>query len=175
MILRILVIVAVLIAVVLAYAATKPSTFRIQRSVTIQAAPEKIFALINDFHNWSRWAPQDREDPAMKRTFHGPESGLGAASEWDSSGSAGKGQMSIIESASPSRIAVQVDFVKPFEAHNLNEFALEPAGTGTKVTWSMHGTNVYFMKLMSIFVNMDSMAGKHFEAGLQNLKAAAER
>ncbi|MFZ0478668.1 MAG: SRPBCC family protein [Terriglobales bacterium] len=175
MILRIFVIVVVLIAALLAFAATKPNTFSIQRSRSIQAPPEKIFALINDFHNWSQWAPQDKEDSTMKRAFSGAKNGAGAVSDWESSGSAGKGRMTITESVPSKKVSVKVDFVRPFEAHNVNEFTLESGGTSTIVTWSMHGTNLYMMKLMSIFVNMDRMAGKHFEDGLDNLKAIAEK
>ena len=181
MILRIVIIVAVAIAAVLAFvvlfAATKPNTFRVQRSVTIDAAPEKIFPLIDDFHNWPGWAPQDKEDPSMKRTNSGAASGTGAVSDWDSSGSAGKGRMSIIESTPPTRVEVKVDFVTPFAAHNFNEFILEPtlgSGPATKVTWTMQGSNLYVMKLMSTFMNMDRVMGKHFESGLNHLKKAAE-
>ena len=175
MILRSIIVVAVLILAVFAFAASKPNTFRVQRSLTINAPPEKIFALINDFHRWRNWAPQDKEDPTMTRTYSGTSAGAGAVSEWDSRGSAGKGRMSIAESAPPTRISIQVDFMKPFEAHNSNEFTLEPAEASTNVTWSMQGTNLYFMKVVSIFVNMDRMAGKHFEAGLNNLKTLAEK
>jgi uncharacterized protein YndB with AHSA1/START domain len=163
------------IAAVLIIAASRPDTFAIQRSRSIQAPPEKIFALINDFHNWSQWAPQDREDSTMKRTFSGPGSGTGAASEWKSSGSAGAGRMMITESAAPRKITVKVDFVKPFEAHNVNEFTLEPSGTSTTLTWSMQGTNLFIMKIMGVAVSMDRMVGKRFETGLDNLKATAEK
>ena len=173
MILRILLIVAVLIAAVLIFAATKPDAVHISRSVTINAPADKIFSLIDDFHNWPRWAPQDKEDPTIKRSYSGAASGDGAISNWDSTGSAGKGRMIIMESAPPHKVVVKVDFVKPFTAHNVNEFTLEP-GPSTRVTWTMRGSNLYFMKLMGIFVNMDRMMGKHFETGLQNLKAAAE-
>jgi hypothetical protein len=179
--LKIVMLVAVAIATSLVFvvvlATTKPNTFRVQRSLTIEAAPEKIFPLIDDFHNWSRWAPQDTEDPSMKRTYSGAASGIGAVSDWDSNGNAGKGRMSIVESAPLTRIAVKVDFVKPFAAHNLNEFILEPileTGPATKVTWTMQGSNLFVMKLMSTFVNMDRVMGKHFETGLSNLKQAAE-
>jgi hypothetical protein len=180
-ILKIVIIVAVAIAAVLAFvvifAATRPDTFRVQRSVTINAAPEKIFPLVDDFHNWPGWAPQDKEDPSMKRTYSGAAFGTGTVSDWESSGSAGKGRMSIIESTPPTRVLVKVDFVKPFAAHNLNEFILEQMlgpGPTTKVTWTMQGSNLYVMKVMSIFVNMDRIMGKHFESGLNNLKKAAE-
>jgi uncharacterized protein YndB with AHSA1/START domain len=169
------VIIVVVVAVILITASTRPGTLRIERSVVIQAPAGKIFPLINDFHNWSQWAPQDKEDPTTRRTYSGPASGVGAAAEWTSSGIAGSGRMSITESAPPSRVAITVDFVKPFAAHNVNVFTLEPEGSSTKVIWSMQGTNRYFMKVMSIFVNMDRMMGRHFENGLENLKAAAER
>jgi uncharacterized protein YndB with AHSA1/START domain len=173
-VLRIAVAVFALIAVVLVFAATKPNTFRVQRSTVIDSPPEKIFALVNDFHNWYRWAPQDREDSTMRRTYSGAQSGRGAVSAWQSKGSAGTGGMSIIESVPPCRISIETDFTKPFVTHNLNEFVLEPVGSGTRVTWTMQGTNLYLMKIMGTFVNMDRMMGKHFETGLNSLKTVAE-
>jgi uncharacterized protein YndB with AHSA1/START domain len=180
-ILRMITIFAVAIAAVLAFvfivAATRPNTFRVERSVTIDAPPENIFPLIDDFHNWPGWAPQDKEDPSMKRTYSGAASGTGAVSDWNSTGNAGRGRMSIMESTPPTGLVIKVDFVKPFAAHNLNEFVLRPTsgqGPATKVTWTMQGSNLCVMKLMSTFVNMDRVMGKHFESGLNNLKKAAE-
>jgi carbon monoxide dehydrogenase subunit G len=173
MIVRILIVVVVLIAGVLVLAATKSDIVRIQRSIDIDASPEKILVLVNDFHNWSRWAPQDREDSTLKRTYSGAASGEGAASEWVGTGNTGRGRMSITKST-PTSVSIMVDWKKPFAAHNLNEFTLEPQGTTTNVTWTMQGTNVYVMKVMSIFMNMDRFMGRHFETGLANLKAVAE-
>ena len=45
----------------------------------------------------------------------------------------------------------------------------------TEVTWLMRGPAPFVTKLMSVFVDMDKMIGKDFEAGLANLKAAAEK
>jgi len=165
----------VVIAAVLAFAAIKSKTFHVQRSITIKAPPEKVFALINDFLNWSGWAPQDKEDPTMNRTYSGTANGKGAVSERNSTGSAGRGRMAITESVPPKMISIKVDFVKPFEAHNINEFTLEPSGTLTNITWTIDGSNLYIMKIMSIFVNMDRVVGKHFESGLNNLKTVAEQ
>ena len=175
MILKILIGIAVLIAALLLFAATKPATFHIERSLAISASPGKMFALLDDFHNWSQWAPDEKGNSAIRRTYSGSISGAGAVSDWEGSGSAGKGRMTILESTSPSRIIVQVNWVKPFRARNINQFVLSPEGTNTKVTWSMEGPNLYVMKLMSVFVNMDKQMGSHFEAGLANLKTAAER
>lgn len=175
MILKLLAIVAIVIAAILIFAAVKPRTFQIQRSIEVRARPEKVFALINDLHQWPRWAPQDREDPTMRRTFSGSPTGQGAISEWNSTGSAGKGRTSITESVPAGKVLIEVDFMKPFKAHNVNQFTLEPAANGgTKVIWSMHGPNLYIMRLMGIFMNMDKTMGRHFETGLSNLKTAAE-
>ncbi len=170
---RVAMIVAVLIALLLIFAATKPATLHVQRSIVINAPPEKVFALINNLHRWPDWEPQD--DPTVMRAFSGPESGIGAASEWDSRGKAGKGKMLITDSQPSNRIAVKVDFVKPFHSHNLNTFTLTPSGSATNVTWSWEGQNLYFMKVMEIFMNMDQMMGKHFEDGLANMKNLAEK
>jgi uncharacterized protein YndB with AHSA1/START domain len=162
-------------AAILVAAAMKPNTFMIERSIVIQAPPGKIFPLIDDFRNWSQWAPQDREDPSIMRTYSGAPSGMGAVSNWTSSGSAGSGQMSITESVPPSKVVISVDFAKPFAAHNVNTFTLDPEGASTKVTWKMQGTNLYFMKVMSMFSSLDRMLGGHFERGLKDLKDTAEK
>jgi uncharacterized protein YndB with AHSA1/START domain len=172
--LRMAAIAILLIAALCGYAASKPNTLTVRRFVMINAPSERVFALVNDFHCWHQWAPQDKDDPTMARSFSGPVNGKGAASQWDSKGRAGKGRMLIMDSEPTRRICVQVDFLKPFEAHNRNEFVFESVGATTNVTWTMQGTNLFVMKLMSIFVNMDKKLGAHFEEGLQNLKAAAE-
>jgi uncharacterized protein YndB with AHSA1/START domain len=174
MLTKIAVLIVVLIAGILIFAATKPNQLQIQRTIRIAAPPETIFALIDDFHRWPLWAPQDHEDPTMRRTYAGSPSGLGAISEWQGAGSTGQGRMQIVASDPPRTLTVQVDFAKPFTAHNINEFTLVPVGAATEITWRMHGTNPPIAKLMSVFISMDRMMGKHFESGLANLKAAAE-
>ena len=169
------VILAVVLVGILGFAATKPNTLNIQRVADIKAPPERIFALINDFHNWQAWAPQDKMDSTMKRTFGGTVSGKGAFSEWVSNGNAGCGRMEITESTAPFKITVKVDFIKPFEAHNINEFTLETMNDMTRVTWAMRGTKPYIAKVMSIFFKMDRVLGKHFEAGLNSLKTLSEQ
>lgn len=169
------IVVAVLVAALLAFAATKPDTFRVQRTASIKAPPEKIFAQIDDLHSWGAWSPWEKLDPAMKRAHSGAASGKGAVYAWEGSGEVGAGRMEIIESAPPSRVKIKLDFLKPFEAHNFAEFTLEPKGDATDVTWAMYGPSNYVSKLMSVFVSMDSMVGKYFETGLANLKAATEK
>ena len=175
MILKIAAVLVLILLAILLFAASKPNTLSMQRSITINAPPEKIFALINDLHSWKDWNRDDQEDPTVTRVYGGPTNGVGASCEWDSRGRTGKGRMSITESQPSEHVAVNVDFVKPFESRNLNVFSLAPSGNGTVVTWSWQGQNLYFMKVMGVFANMDKMMGSHFESGLRNLKMLAEK
>ena len=168
-------VVALVIGGVLIVAATRPDTFRVQRAALIQAPPQKVFEFINDFDRLSVWSPWEKKDPAMKRTFGAATSGKGATYAWEGNKDVGQGSMEIAASAPPSRVAIKLDFVKPFEAHNMVEFTLEPKGEATAVTWSMQGHTPYFAKIIHLFFDMDSMVGKDFEAGLASLKSAAEK
>ncbi len=168
-------IVVVLIAVVLIYATTKPDTFRVQRSINIKAQPEKIFPLINDFHNWAAWSPWEKMDPLLKRTYSGSGQGQGAVYEWDGNKKVGTGRMEIIEIAPPSKVLIKLDFIKPFEGHNIAEFTLEGNGDSTNVTWAMYGPTPYMAKVMSLFMDCDNMVGPQFETGLAKMKAVTEK
>ena len=167
--------VVVVIAAVLALAATRPDTFRVERSTTIKAPPEKVYALIDDFHQWQQWSPWERLDPAMKRQHGGAAKGKGALYGWEGNKEVGKGQMEITEATPPSRVVIKLDFLAPFEAHNTAEFVLVPQGDATTVTWAMFGPNLFIGKVMSLFASMDRLVGKDFERGLANLKAVAEK
>ena len=167
--------VVLLLAAVLIFAATRPDTLRVQRATSIKAPPEKIFPLINDFDRWGAWSPYEKKDPAMKRSRSGAASGKGAVYAWEGNGEVGAGRMEIADTTAPSKVTINLDFVKPFEAHNVVDFTLEPKGDATSVTWAMHGPAPYISKLMGLFFNMDRMIGNDFEAGLANLKAIAEK
>jgi hypothetical protein len=111
----------------------------------------------------------------MIRTFGDATSGKGAVYTWEGNTDVGQGRMEIAESVPPSKVAIKLDFLKPFETHNIVEFTLEPKGDFTNVTWAMHGPNPYIAKVMQVFFSMDKMVGKDFETGLGNLKAIAEK
>jgi len=167
--------IVVLIAAVLILAATRPDTFRVQRTATIGGPPERIFPLIEDFNKWTSWSPYEKRDPDMKRTFSGAASGKGAIYEWDGNRQVGKGRIEITDASKPSRITIKLDMIKPFEGHNIVDFTLEPRAGATQVTWAMRGSCAYMAKLMGLFCNMDKMIGRDFETGLANLKAVVEK
>jgi hypothetical protein len=169
------VVLAIAIAVVLILAASKPATFSVARAIDVKAPPEKIFALINDFHQWVSWSPYENKDPAMKRSYSGAESGKGAVYGWEGNGNVGAGRMEILEESVPSKILIKLDFFKPFEGHNTAEFTMLPQGGATHLSWVMRGPAPFISKLMQVFMNLDHMIGKDFEIGLANLKKLTEK
>jgi len=171
----ILLVVIAVIAAVLIYAAAQPDTFQVQRSAVIQATPEKIFPFLNDFNKWQSWSPWEKKDPTMKRSFSGPASGVGAVYGWDGNSEVGQGRMTITTSTPSSKVALDLEFLKPFQITNQVEFTLQPEGNGTKVIWVMKGSSPFVAKVMRVFMDMDGMVGKDFETGLINLKAQSEK
>ena len=149
-------VVVLVVAAVLIFAATRPDAFRVERVASIKAPPEKVFPFINDFKRWDAWSPWEKKDPAMKRSFGATTGGKGATYAWEGNKDVGQGSMEITQSVPSSRIALKLDFVKPFEGHNVVEFTLEPKGDATQVTWTMAGETPYFAKIIhAIRVQVD--------------------
>jgi hypothetical protein len=163
-----------LLAAVLALAATRPGSFRVERSIRINAPPEKILPLINDFHQWGVWSPYEKLEPGMSRAYSGTPAGKGAVYEWQGNGKAGAGRMEIV-AALPTQTLIKLDFSKPFTAHNIAGFTARPDGAATRLTWSMEGPAPFMTRLVGLFFNMDQMIGGDFETGLTKLKAVVEQ
>lgn len=168
--------VVVLIAGVLIYAATKPNSFRVERSTLIQAPPEKVFALIDDLHQMQRWSAWEKVDPTMKRSYSGAASGVGAVYEWNGNKDIGQGRMTIVESSAPSNVTIKLEFISPFAAVNTTAFTLASEGGATRVTQAMFGPSPYIANLMCLlFFDREKMIGDKFAEGLADLKTMAER
>jgi uncharacterized protein YndB with AHSA1/START domain len=170
---------AAAIGIILILAATKPNTFSVRRAITVEAPAEKIFPLINDFHQWGTWSPYEHKDPAMKRSYSGAESGKGAVYAWHGNKNVGSGRMEILDVSAPTKIVIKLDFFTPFEGHNTAEFTMLPQGDATNlatnVSWLMHGPVPFMAKIMHVLMNIDRMVGKDFETGLANLKRLTEK
>ncbi len=163
-----------LVAALILVAALKRNTFRIERKVSIRARPETVFPLINNLKGFNAWNPYLKMDPGTKETYGEIDEGKGASYAWESA-KTGVGSMEIIESISPSKVLMKLEFVKPFRASNFGEFTLERKGRSCDVTWAMHGRKPFMTRLMTMFFSMDKLVGRQFSKGLASLKALAEK
>ena len=175
MLTAIIIIIAILIIAFLAMAASRPNTFSLSRNMDMKAPPEKIFVHLNDFKNWSTWSPWEKMDLNLQRNYSGSASGKGAKYAWVGNKKVGEGNMEITRSVPSTNIELNLNFLKPFKASNVTEFKITPKGNMTNINWEMRGPLNLMMKVMHMFMNMDSMVGKDFEAGLANLKAIVEK
>lgn len=174
MALQILGVAAALVVLFLIVVATRPSRFRIQRSIAIAAPPERAFAQVNDFHRWVAWSPWEKMDPTMKKTFEGAAAGEGSSYAWTGNAKVGEGRMTIEKSEAPSLVGLKLEFIKPWQATNATTFTFVPEAGGTKVTWAMEGHHTFGMKAFGLVMNLDKMVGRDFERGLEALKSVAE-
>ncbi len=173
--LRIIAIVIVLLAgALLAFAATRPDTFRFERSIVIEAAPSEVFPLVSDFREWRAWSPWEELDPELKRSYSGAERGKGAVYGWEGNDNVGAGRMEITEAVPGAHLAIDLHFIRPLESHQFAEFRFTAEGNATRVTWAMHGQTPFIWKLLSPFFDFDRIIGSMLETGLATLKTVAE-
>ncbi|KQP13825.1 SRPBCC family protein [Pseudorhodoferax sp. Leaf267] len=166
--------IALLLAAVLLLAATRPDSFAVQRSTSIRAPADKVYALIHDMHRFNTWNPYLQKDPNVKGSYSGPAAGHGARYVFEGNRDVGKGSLEITEAQAPARVAMRLRMLEPFAGENDVAFTLVPRGDSTEVTWAMHGASPYLARLAGLFFDMDHMIGRDFETGLQSLKSKAE-
>ena len=164
----------VLIAAILLFATTRPDTFHVERSATIAAPPEVVFARVAKFGEWNAWSPWAKLDPGMKQSFGGTDGTIGATYDWSGNSKVGKGRMTLAAIEPPSRVVIKLEFLEPFASTSEASFTLASQGGGTRVTWAMDGPMNYLSKVMCLFMSMDKMIGGDFEKGLASLKTLSE-
>jgi uncharacterized protein YndB with AHSA1/START domain len=164
-----------LIYILRQFFARQPESMHVERSIQIQAAPETIFPLVEDFRQWELWSPYEKLDPAARRTFSGAVRGTGSVYEWDANRKAGAGRMEIVEAAPARRVVIKLDFLRPFKGHKTAQFSFADLGGSTVVTWAMYGEQTTLCKLVGTLMPMDRLIGGEFEKGLAALRRVAEK
>jgi len=175
MLVKILIGVAIVVAALAGYVATRPSEFSVSRSATFAAPAPLVFAQVNELKRWEGWSPWQKKDPQAKNSYAGPASGTGASMSWAGNKEVGVGRMTIAESRPNELVRFKLEFFEPFAATNSAEFAFKQEGGRTAVTWTMRGQNNFVGKAMCLVFDMDQMVGGDFEAGLAGIKAIVEK
>ncbi|MDI4635024.1 SRPBCC family protein [Pelomonas sp. V22] len=162
-----------LAAVVLVGGMLVSSKYHVERTVSVKAAPDKVYALVANPRMWKQWSVWNQRDPGMTIEYSGPESGVGAVWAWKSK-SEGDGKMTFT-AAEPGKRAAYDLFFPDFNSTSTGELRFVAQGEMTQVTWVMDGDmgKNPLMRWFALF--MDGMIGKDFEGGLNNLKALAEK
>jgi len=150
------------------------NTYTVERSTKVDAGPAAVFAEVVDFHRWPAWSPWEDLDPDLTRHYTGPARGVGAVYSWSGNRKAGEGRMEITRTDEPTRVVVDLEFLKPFKSSSVTTFTFAPEGAATRVTWTMAGPRTLMVRLMGLFTSMDKLVGGDFEKGLGRLKSVVE-
>lgn len=152
-----------------------PKTYRVERSVDINADAGTIYQQISSFKNLNAWSPWNKYDTvSLKHTYEGVEGTVGAKTCWEGSDQVGSGCQTFSKLEENKRVDIDLAFVKPFESQAKTYLEITSSDNGQKVTWGMNGENNFISKIFGLFMNMDKMIGNDFDAGLADLKKICE-
>jgi uncharacterized protein YndB with AHSA1/START domain len=161
--------VAVLAVIVLGGGYLLPKETNLSRSIEITAPADKIFPYVADLNQFAQWSPWSKMDAEMKPVIKGAAAAKGHSMHWESK-KIGNGKQVLIEAVPNQKVVYDLDLEM---GKNLAGFTLEPAGAGTKVTWSLATTaNGPVERWFGLI--LDWLVGGDFETGLQALKAKVE-
>jgi len=167
--------VASLVMIALGVVLIQPSDYVVERSTTIRAPIDNVYAHIADLHAMEEWSPFFKMDPNQKATYSGAPQGIGAVYEWEGETS-GKGRMTIEDVAPPSEVDVALELLEPMASKARALLTLrQPRDQLTEVTWRIEGKNDFMGKAVSLLMDMDQMIGGEFEKGLASLKTVCEK
>ncbi|MEP2278918.1 SRPBCC family protein [Maribacter sp.] len=167
----VLIILGVIVALVIILALIAPKSYQVSRSIELEQPPEQIWPHLKFLKKQQEWSPWARKDPDMELTFTGIDGEVGATSHWNGNKEVGEGEQEITRIVEGERIEQDLRFLKPYKSQSDCYMNLESlVGNRSKVTWGFAGNNKFPMSIMMLFMSMDKMVGKDFEAGLENLK-----
>lgn len=155
----------------LLYVLGRSSTLHVERTLAIAAPPARVFALIDDLHQWPRWWKNERLDGPRQVTYSGAPRGVGAELQ-----TAGKALFTFrITRAVPDReVAVAVQGSTMAIGYQLR-FVIEPTSTGCSVTVHMDRRLEYWEKLLdTVTRGLGPILGEGYEHTLTELRRAAE-
>lgn len=152
-----------------------PKEMLVERSIVIAAPREVVFKEVATFEKRSAWSPWMKLDPNMKLERTGEDGTVGAISKWEGNDQVGTGQEEFKSITPNERVESLLTFLEPWESKADAWVQLADAEGGTKVTWGIKSPMPMPMNIMALFMDMDAMMGKDFEAGLADLKGIAEK
>jgi len=172
---RILIGVAILVAVPLIVGLFVRTDFAVEREVIINKPKNDVFNYVRylkNHDNFSKWATMD---PQMKKDYRGTDGTVGFVSAWESDNeNVGKGEQEIKKITEGERIDVEIRMRSPFQSTNPAYMTTESiGGNQTRVKSGYLGKMNYPTNLLCPFIT--DKIGKDMQTGLTNLKTVLEK
>lgn len=171
---RILIVIAIIVAIPLVIALFLDKDYTVERQVTINKPKNEVFDYIKYVRNQNKFSVWSNIDPNMKQEFRGTDGTVGFVSAWNSQESGvGEGEQEIVGIKEGERVDYELRFKRPMESTSPAYMETEDSGNQTVVKWGFKGHMDYPFNFMNLF--MESMLGKDLQTGLNNLKSTMEK
>jgi effector-binding domain-containing protein len=161
-----------IVVIFLLIAAFASNKVKVERSITINAPADVVFANVKTLRNMQEWSPWAELDPKMEVTYTGNDGEVSSTSSWKGNKDVGSGTQTIT-AVGDNRVEMEVAFKEPFES-KAQSYVIVEKGDDTKATWGFESETPFPWNAMHVFMDMDAMLGKDFEKGLTKLKALSE-
>jgi hypothetical protein len=171
---RILIVIAILIAIPLIVALFVKKDYSVEREVTINRPKSEVYTYLRYLRNQDNFSKWAKMDPNMKKTFSGTDGTVGFVSAWESD-KMGKGEQEIKGLKEGERIDYELRFIKPFPSVSPAFMTTEDNGGNTKVKWGFDGHMSYPTNILILVMNMEKMLGDDLQSGLNDLKGILEK
>ncbi len=155
-----------------------PRHLKVERSVEVAAAPAEIYPHVVSLKAFNIWSPWSEIDPETVYQFSGPETGVGAVMEWESSHmDVGSGRQEIVEAVPDRLVRTALDFGAQGMA--MAFWRLDPVGAEedagiTTVTWGLSTDLGYNPLMRYLGLLIETEVGRSYETGLARLKTLVE-
>lgn len=174
---KVLIGLAILIAIPLIAALFIKKDFSITREVTIAKPNAEVFSYIKNIKNQDNFSKWNKMDSTMEKTYTGEDGTVGFVYAWKSTNKdVGAGEQEIKKITEGSRLDMELRFTEPFASQAACFMSTTPVdSTTTKVAWGFEGNTPYPFNFMCLFMDMDKMIGDDLQTGLDNLKEVMEK
>lgn len=174
---KILIGIAIIIALPFVVALFVKNDYAVQREITINKPKTEVFEYIKYLKNQDNYSKWNNMDPDMKKSYIGTDGTVGFIYHWESENeNLGTGEQEIKKITEGERVDFELRFIKPFEATEPAFMTTESINDNeTKVTWGFSGHMNYPLNIMMLFMDFEKMIGDDLDYGLTNLKAQLEK
>ena len=171
----VLYIILALIALLLISAALIDGKTYSEKSVSINASPDKVWQHTNSLKTMDQWSPWNKLDPNMKKNWTGTTGKVGEKNCWGGNENAGKGCQEVVKvDHTNKRIDTKIVFLTPFESVNFAHVQVIPEGNGSKATWSFGSEIPYPWTITKLMYDLEELMGEDYQEGLNTLKKLSE-
>lgn len=173
---KIILVLAIIVAIPFITALFVKKDYAVTTSLTINKPVEDVYGYVKYLKNQDNFSVWSKMDPKMKKTYLGTDGTEGFVSAWESDNpDVGVGEQEIKRLVPNQRIDFELRFYTPFESTDQAFMTTQAVGDNqTLVSWGFSGHMAYPSNLLLLVMDFDAMIANDLNQGLANLKTLLE-